>query len=277
MRSNLGSIRRPPVRVLSLHAQRVASRGPLNRYQIRKMSRDVDPRVRRFAEILASERSAVHSAQIDDIERHREHLAGGYSASRYGLSQSRMEALAMVASKSPRWAGLIFDIVIALRPTRVLEMGTAIGISGAYIAAGLVANDHGELVTIEYNSKSYEVARDTFSDLDLDQRVTLVHGTFEDALETLMDSEPSFDLVFKDGEHSESATTRWFDSLAPRLASPSAFLLDDIRRDAGMKRAWDQVRRDPQVAASINFYGMGLLILSPQEGIPARTYNFGIR
>ena len=46
---------------------------------------------------------------------------------------------------------------------------------------------------------------------------------------------------------------------------------------AGMKRAWNQVRRHPRVAALIDFYGMGLLILSPQEGILSRTYSFGIR
>lgn len=240
------------------------------------MAQDEDAAVRRISGELSKARSGGDAAQIREIERYRARLAAGETP-RHGLSFERIEALATVASKSSRWAGLIFDLVLALRPARVLEMGTAVGISGAYIAAGLNANDHGELVTIEYNSKSCEVARDTFSDLGLDQRVTLVQGTFEDTLGQLTDGEPCFDLVFKDGEHSELATTSWFDSLAPQLASSSAFLLDDIRRDEGMKKAWDHVRRQPGVAASIDFYGMGLLILSPQTEVPTRTYRFGVR
>jgi predicted O-methyltransferase YrrM len=276
MKSKLASIRRPPVRVLSLHAQRVASLGPMNRHELRKMAQDEDAAVRRISEVLSTGRSAADAAQINEIERYRAQLAKGETSS-HGLSDERMEALATVASKSPRWAGLIFDLVVALKPARVLEMGTAVGISGAYLAAGLKANDHGELVTIEYNLKSYEVARDTFSDLGFDQQVTLVHGSFEDTLGSLIDSEPRFDLVFKDGEHSELATTRWFDSLAPQLAPSSAFLLDDIRRDQGMKKAWDHVRRHPSIVASIDFYGMGLLILSSQMDVSTRAYRYGVR
>jgi len=262
---------------MSLHAQRVASRGLLNRDQIRKMSQDPDLRVQRLADVLVRKHSAVQSDKLDDIERRRQQIASGVEASQYGMTKQRMTDLALVASKGPRWATLIFDIVMALRPARVLEMGTAVGVSGAYIAAALEASDVGELVTIEYNSKSYEVAQDTFSNLGLEQRVTAVLGTFEASLEPLMGSEPRFELVFKDGEHSESATNRWFESLASRLAPSAAFLLDDIRRDAGMKNAWDHLRIRPEVAASIDFFGMGLLLLAASDEGSVRSYRFGIR
>ena len=241
------------------------------------MSDDVDPVVRRVAEVLSTSRSSADIAQIGEIERYRAKLASGAVATTYGLSKQRMQDLAAIASKSPRWAGLIFDLVVALRPTHVLEMGTAVGISGAYIAAALKANGNGNLVTVDANRKSYKIACNTFFDLGLDQYVTTVHDTFENALDGLMDCEPSFDMVFKDGEHSQSATTNWFDSLTPRMSASSAFLLDDIRRDSGMKQAWDDVKLRPNVAASVDFYGLGLTILSSKTGGRARSYRYGVR
>lgn len=188
-----------------------------------------------------------------------------------------MDELARVASKGPRWASLIFDLVVALEPTRVLEMGTAVGISGAYVAAALEANGFGALVTVEGNARNYEIACETFAALGLDHRVTVVKGKFGEVIDDVIDSEPRFDLVFKDGDHSEAATVEWFDSLAPRLAPTSSFLLDDIRRDAGMKSAWNQVKRRGRVAASVDFFGMGLVLLKPPPHAESRHYRYGIR
>jgi predicted O-methyltransferase YrrM len=230
----------PPTRVLVLHAQRVAARGGSNRRQCRAMSRAPHREIRSIANTLVARRPPAIVDRIGEIERYREHLCSAEAAAGHGLPVDQMTALARVASKSPRWAALILDLVLALKPARVLETGTAVGVSGAYIAAGLEANGSGELVTVDSNKRSHEIACGTFADLRLARHVTALHGTFADTIDALVDDGPPIDLVFKDGGHSESATTSWFDTLAPRLADRSSFLLDDIRRDRGMKAAWDR-------------------------------------
>lgn len=267
----------PPPRVFLLHARRLTARGVLNRQQLRAMSRSSHIEMRCIAETLAAQRPPAVADRIAEIERYREYLSSGEAATRYGVPEDRMMAMANRDSKSPRWAGLILDLVVALRPACVLEMGTAVGISGAYIAAGLEANGVGELVTVESMRRRCKIARGTFADLGLAPHVTTVHGKFADTLDSLVDHRPRFDLVFKDGAHTESATTGWFDTLAPLLADRSAFLFDDIRRDRGMKHAWEQVRRRPPVLASIDFFGLGLVLLTSAGHADAEAFQYGIR
>ncbi len=236
-----------------------------------------NPEIARISGGLRGGRPSAAGSRIAEIERYRSQLSSRGAADHHAMSPTRLQALAGIASKSPRWAALIFDLVVALRPAHVLEMGTAVGISGAYIASGYESNGLGELVTIDADLAACEVARQTFRDLRLDHRTTVVHGTFAETVDFVVDGNPPFDLVFKDGDHAQSATTDWFDHLAPRLAPTSAFLLDDIRRDRGMRQAWNQIRTRDQVAASVDFFGMGLVLLSRGTKTPAAHFRYGVR
>jgi predicted O-methyltransferase YrrM len=244
--------------------------------QHRAMSRSSHCEVRSIAETLAARRAPAVAARIAEIERYREYLCSRGAALRYGVPQDRMIEIATRGSKSPRWASLILDLIVALKPARVLEMGTAAGVSGAYIAAGLEANGGGELVTVESMRQRYRIARGTFADLGLAPYVTAVHGTFDDTLDSLVDDGLPFDFAFKDGAHTRSATTGWFDRLAPVLADGSAFLFDDIRRDQGMRDAWEEIRRRPRVFASVDFYGLGLVLLTSEDHATAEAFQFGV-
>lgn len=50
---------------------------------------------------------------------------------------------------SPRQGRIIYDHVRATKPETVLELGTARGVSAAYIVAALDANDYGSLTTVD--------------------------------------------------------------------------------------------------------------------------------
>ena len=267
----------PPRQIFLLHAQRLTSVGPMNWWQRRRMIHDENAAVVAVAHTLTSNQPAELSTKISAVEGHRSYLTSAGAAQKYSISVARATSLAMVGSKTPRWAGLIARIVTALRPVRVLELGTAVGISGAYIGTALATNGHGKLTTIEANRSNHSIATDTFATLSLASRVDAIHGTFENTLDDLLKSQPLFDLAFKDGDHTEAATVERFKEMVPQLAPTAAFLFDDIRRDAGMKRAWDKIIQHENVDASIDFYGMGLVFLAPKPNQPSRHFRYGIR
>ena len=81
----------------------------------------------------------------------------------------------------------------ACKPTNILEIGTAVGLSGA---AMLKACPNAKLTTIELEEERYLEAKQNFAYFGLENRVTAHLG---DAGEILSMMNGSFDFVFLDG------------------------------------------------------------------------------
>ena len=81
----------------------------------------------------------------------------------------------------------------ALQPRRILEIGTAVGLSAA---AMLLACPDATVTTMELDEERYLEAKKNFKDLGLENRVTSYLG---DAFEILTMMDGQFDFVFLDG------------------------------------------------------------------------------
>jgi len=81
----------------------------------------------------------------------------------------------------------------ALQPKRILEIGTAVGLSGA---AMLSVCPNARLTTIELEEERYVEAKKNFAELGVDQRVNAYLG---DAGEVLAMMDGEYDFVFLDG------------------------------------------------------------------------------
>ena len=79
------------------------------------------------------------------------------------------------------------------KPTKILEVGTAVGFS-ALLMAKYTPEDT-RIVTIEKYEKRIPVAKANFQAAGMDHRITLLEG---DALEILREMEDSFDFIFMD-------------------------------------------------------------------------------
>ena len=83
--------------------------------------------------------------------------------------------------------------VTAFRPKRILEIGTAVGLSAA---AMLLACPDAKITTIELEEDRYLEARENFKKLGVENRVNSYLG---DAFEVLTMMDGEFDFVFLDG------------------------------------------------------------------------------
>lgn len=86
-------------------------------------------------------------------------------------------------------------LVVSIGARRVLEIGTAIGYSGIWMAGALPPG--GMLLTMEKDQERARAARENFSRAGLSDRVNVIVG---DAQRMLAKVAGPFDLIFQDGD-----------------------------------------------------------------------------
>lgn len=171
------------------------------------------------------------------------------------------------AAATPAWADVLFRLVRVLRPARVLELGTNLGISGAHVQAALAlseveAGTAGHLVSIEGDPTLADMARAHLFDIQApSQPTTVVTGRFDDVLPDVLDTHGPFDLVFLDGHHEEAATLRYFGRIAPHLAPGACVVFDDIEPGQPVRRAWTALCAAHPDAERADLLKLGLLFL----------------
>lgn len=126
----------------------------------------------------------------------------------------------------------------------VLEMGTCVGVSGAYIASALKG---GKLTTLEGDPERGRISTETFAKLGLSDRTAVIVGPFHLTLKRVLDSDGPFDLIFVDGHHDGDATIQYFETLLDHLTPNGIIVFDDIRWSEGMKKGWDVIASHPKI------------------------------
>lgn len=195
------------------------------------------------------------AALLDKIERHRADLAVDKSVfdevEGHPVTVSRM---ARIASSNAEQCRFLHVLTQELRPATVVEMGTAVGISGASIASALPAG--ARMWTVDLREASAVFARRLFERVGVD--VTIVTGRFADVLEEVLAEAAPLDLLFVDGHHNEQATLQYTDQAWPFLSQRSLVVFDDIRWSDGMYRAWEVLREQARWEFAADFGNWGV-------------------
>ena len=97
----------------------------------------------------------------------------------------------------PETATFITDFCKKNLPKRILELGTAIGYSGALM---LLASPESSLITIERDAERITKAKETFKLFNLENRVKIIDA---DATEFIKTLDEKFDLIFLDANKSK--------------------------------------------------------------------------
>lgn len=154
----------------------------------------------------------------------------------------------------------LFWLIRQLQPERVIELGTALGISAAYQAAALETNGSGVMTTVEGCPQLAAKARAGFEELGL-TRVSVVAGRFQDVLPELLPSMSPLDFAFIDGHHEGPATLNYFTQIAAAANRGAVVVIDDIAWSPEVAEAWNQIRSAPGVVSSIELLSLGMIAL----------------
>src|SRR5687768_13152631 len=107
-------------------------------------------------------------------------------------ARGRSERLPLIDAEV---GALLRVLATAAAATRILEIGTAIGYSGIWLAGALPPD--GMLLTMELSEERAQEARDNFAKAGLAERVSVIVG---DARLKIAKVSGPFDLIFQDGD-----------------------------------------------------------------------------
>jgi caffeoyl-CoA O-methyltransferase len=157
----------------------------------------------------------------EEIERYAEAHTTPPSELQRRLAEETREALRSPEMLTGLVEGRLLEfLVFAMRPQRVLELGTYSGYSTLAMASVLPPG--GRIDTCELDEEHAAVARRYLDEADLGDRVTIHLGP---ALETIEQLEGEFDLVFIDADKVNYPA--YYEALVPRLSPHGIMVLDN--------------------------------------------------
>lgn len=175
-----------------------------------------------------------------------------------GLSKGNLRTVSSIArnaAKPKKWGQLLYRIVKYYQPSSILELGTSLGISTAYLSSG---NQHSLVTSLEGSPMIASKAKENLEMLRV-RNVNQLTGSFDDLLPGLLQEEKIWDLVFIDGNHRKEPTLRYFEWFMKSSGPGSVLIFDDIHWSAEMEEAWEQIRLDPRVRCSLDLFFLGLV------------------
>jgi predicted O-methyltransferase YrrM len=176
------------------------------------------------------------------------------------IKRRSIASIARNAAKSKKLARLLFRVVQYYQPGTIVELGTSLGISSAYMAA---ANPNARLITIEGDRSVAEHAAHHHRFLQLNN-VDVITGNFDDTLPVILDGINTVHLAFIDGNHRLEPTIRYFEQLLTKAVPQTIFIFDDIHWSSEMEEAWCWIQAHHAVTATIDLFFVGIVLLRPE-------------
>ena len=210
-----------------------------------------------FAEIERRRQLLMHCDDVLDVVDY------GSAGSKEGAHiQRRVCDITRNQLESPRVGQMLFRIVNFMtqeqkRPLHILELGTSLGITTAYLAA---ADSRNQVVTLEGSGEVLKIAQGVWRALRM-ENIEWHEGNIDNTL--FKHARVRIDLAYVDANHTFEATLRYVDYLLPRLDEKGIIVLDDIHYSPEMEQAWLKLKADPRVTTSMDMYHCGLLFVDP--------------
>lgn len=170
--------------------------------------------------------------------------------------ERKVSDIARRTSTRDKYGRMLARLVADLRIDSILELGTSLGISTAYMAA---ARESAHIVTIEGLDPVARLADENLKSAGFNN-IIVINGNITEELDRAIDLLPGqkVGLAFIDGDHSKEATIHFFETIAKRHTELSVLVFDDIYWSKGMTEAWEHIVADERVKTTIELAQMGL-------------------
>jgi predicted O-methyltransferase YrrM len=172
-----------------------------------------------------------------------------------------LKRIARNSLSSPRHARRLYHLVQFLKAKRILEIGTSLGMTTAYLA---LANPEAMIVTLEGCPELSRKAREHFNKLGI-KNIELIEGRFEDTLSKAFNRLGTIDLVFIDGNHRKEALLDYYMQCYSHSGNETVMVLDDIRSSEMMEQAWELISRRQEVRLSLDFFLTGWILFRKES------------
>jgi len=179
--------------------------------------------------------------------------AGSYTDTGAQIAR-RICDLAKSSSSNKHKCRLIRNIVTFFRPKSILEIGTNLGLSTAYLHSAAKSAD---LVSVEGADPILAKAKENLAQLHF-HSPTLIHSDFDTFFLGAHPSITGSELVYLDGNHNYSSTMKYFNTVWQPKSITSVLIVDDINWSEGMAKAWEEMKSSPD-CSSVDLYKIGII------------------
>ena len=142
---------------------------------------------------------------------------------------------------------------LEFRGLTIVELGTSLGVTTAYMAA---MDSRNRVVTFEGCEAVANIAKENWKALNINNIECRV-GEID--VEQLARDIEHLDVAFIDANHTYMSTCEYFDVLAGKVHEKSVIVVDDIHYSEEMEKAWKAICADERVTSTIDLYQMGLV------------------
>ena len=135
----------------------------------------------------------------------------------------------------------------------VVELGTSLGVTTAYMAA---MDKRNKVITYEGCPAVAEIAKENWKALGIKNIDCRVGEITADMLDRDLER---VDVAFIDANHTYAGTRAYFNVLAEKVHAKSVVVVDDIHYNKEMEKAWHEICEDERVTSTMDLYQMGLV------------------
>jgi predicted O-methyltransferase YrrM len=167
----------------------------------------------------------------------------------------KVSDIARNALKPPKYAGMLYRMVCHYKPQLVIELGTSLGITTAYLAK---ASPAATVYTIEGSREIRLQALAVFNELGI-ENINSLQGNFDELLPEIIASSRGVDLAYIDGNHRLKPTMNYFSRLVDKSHNDTILIFDDIHWSKEMEKAWEVIKAHPSVRCSIDIFFLGMI------------------
>jgi predicted O-methyltransferase YrrM len=200
-----------------------------------------------------------------NIEQQRKKLLSDNSVINvidFGAGVNRERKISDIAQKSlkrKKYAQLLYRTSVYFKSNNILELGTSLGITTAYIAA---SSESAKVFTLEGCPQTAKVARKIFGNLEL-KNIDIIEGNIDQTLEETLKKTSFLDLIFIDANHRYEPLIDYFVKCLTKVHSNTVIFIDDIYWSDGMKKAWEKIKTNEKVTSTIDVFEMGIVFFNP--------------
>jgi len=212
--------------------------------------------------VLNNKQGYVMPEEIESLRKHLQQrkdileIEDFGAGSRIAKTKKRtISELAKSALKPKKYSQLLHRLVRYYQPATIIELGTSLGTTTAYLATGAPT---AKIITIEGSQAIQQVALENFKKLHLNN-IQSITGNFDDILPTVIQKLSTVDLAYIDGNHRYEPTISYFRQLLPKIHNDSILVFDDIHWSAEMEQAWLEIQQHPAVRCTIDTFFLGFV------------------
>lgn len=201
-------------------------------------------------DLIEGKRQALLASQeeIDFVEM-------GAGSRHLKSTKRKIKDIARTSLSPSSQCQILYRLIEKIKPTTVLEMGSSLGLSTAYLSSACTSS---KLISLEGDPKVAETARQLLRSLNI-KNAEIITGNFTNTLDKALTSLKAIDIVFIDGHHTYDATIKYYHQIKPYIHDDTLIIFDDVHWTEGMDRAWKEIRSREDVTASIDFFYFGII------------------